>query len=115
MGEKIRIINIELGMPTVPQGQQLLLAALRKAKAEQVTVVKIIHGYGSTGVGGKLKDAVRKSLANRKREGKLRSFVAGERWSIFDQDARDILEQCSDLKRDSDLENGNAGITIALL
>lgn len=115
MAGKIRIINIEKGMPTVPQAQQILLVELRRARAERVTAVKIIHGYGSSGVGGRLKDAIRKSLSLRKKEGKLACFVAGENWSVFDEEARTVLEHCPELRRDSDLENGNAGITVAVL
>ncbi|MEN6411365.1 MAG: Smr/MutS family protein [Veillonellales bacterium] len=115
MSGKIRIINIEQGMPTVPQAQQTLLVELRRAKAERVIAVKIIHGYGSSGVGGKLKNAIRKSLALRQKEGKLASFVAGENWSVFDEQARIVLEHCPELRRDSDLENGNPGITVAVL
>jgi hypothetical protein len=115
VSNRIRIINVEAGMPTVAQAELRLVSELRKAKAERVTVVKIIHGYGSSGVGGKIKDAARKVLAVRQREGKLQAFVAGEEWSIFTQPGRNVLDRCPELSRDSDLERGNAGITIAVI
>ena len=55
------IINIEAGMPTVEEARERLKTALLKAKKENKKLVKVIHGYGSTGKGDKLKTELRKS------------------------------------------------------
>jgi hypothetical protein len=62
-----------------------------------------------------LKVAIRKSLSLRRREGKIRSYVAGEEWDIFEERTRDLLDQCRELRSDSDLNRQNSGITIVLL
>lgn len=111
----IRTINIESGLPTVEQAQIRLLSEIRRARAERASAVKIIHGYGSSGVGGKLRTALRSYLQTLRRSGKVGSFVAGEDWSIFHPEARELLSACPELKRDSDLERANPGVTIALL
>ncbi|MBI4665585.1 MAG: Smr/MutS family protein [Nitrospinae bacterium] len=113
-GEKTRVMNIKEGMPTVDEARRRLIRELERAKKDGVKVVKIIHGYGSTGVGGKIKDGVRKSLRRRKSEGVINLFVYGENWSVFDADTREILERCPALSRERDIE-GNEGVTVVLL
>lgn len=102
-------------MPTVEQASHRLAGELIRARAQGAKVVKIIHGYGSSGVGGKLKVGIRAALAERKRRGQIREAVPGENWSIFDEGARRVLDAHHDLSRDRDFERGNAGITIVLL
>ncbi|MCX7780409.1 MAG: Smr/MutS family protein [Negativicutes bacterium] len=115
MTTKITIINLEQGMPTVDQAIRRLDGELIRARAHGAKVVKIIHGYGSTGVGGKIKIGVRTALAERKRRGQIKEAVPGENWSVFDESARRLLEAYPGLSRDRDFERGNAGITIVLL
>jgi hypothetical protein len=115
MATKVIIINLELGMPTVEQAVHRLGGELIRARAQRAKAVKIIHGYGSSGVGGKLRVGIRAALAERKRRGDIKEAVAGEDWSIFDAGARRILDACPDLNRDRDFERGNAGITMVLL
>lgn len=115
MATKMIIINLEHGMPTVEQATHRLAGELIRARAQGAKAVKIIHGYGSSGVGGKLRLGIRAALADRKRLGDIREAVPGESWSIFDEGARRVLEAYPDLNRDRDFERGNAGITIVLL
>ena len=115
MASKVREILLKAGMPTVAEGRDRLNTELVKARSSGTVVLKLIHGYGSGGVGGSLKEAIRNSLRRRRKEGKIRSFVAGENWSVFDESARQILEECPELAKDSDLNNYNEGITIVLL
>ena len=115
MATKMIIINLEQGMPTVEQASHRLIGELIRARAQGAKVVKLIHGYGSSGVGGKLRIGIRATLADRKRRGEIKEAVPGEDWSIFDEGARRILDAYPDLNRDRDFGRGNAGITILLL
>ena len=115
VARSLRELNIKEGMPTVDEARKRLLTELARAKIEGVVALKIIHGYGSSGTGGTLRIALRKSLALRKKEGKIRIFVPGEKWSIFEDDARAVLDLCPELGRDSDLNRLNNGMTIVLL
>ncbi len=45
-------VNLEAGMPTVDVARIHLNMALCSAKANRVKVLKLIHGYGSSGRGG---------------------------------------------------------------
>jgi len=111
----VKVLNIEVGMPTVEEARQRLLAELRQAKQSGVAAVKIIHAYGSTGKGGALRDALRKSLLRRKKEGLVTRVIFGEKWSVFEDDARYAVEHCPDLRSDRDLNHSNEGMTIAVL
>jgi hypothetical protein len=112
---KYKIINIEAGMPIVEVGQKRLYLEIVTAKRQGIIALKVIHGYGSSGVGGRLKKGVLEYLAAKKKEGLVKAFVPDEDWSIFNQDSRDIMEQCDDLRKDNDLGNSNLGITIVLI
>ncbi len=91
------------------------MAALHAAKHDGLRVVKVVHGYGSSGAGGALRPALRKSLQLRKKEGLIIKIIWGEKWSIFEPDARTVLEQYPELQSDPDLDRCNQGITIVLL
>lgn len=110
-----KILNIESGLPTIDEARQLLLAELRLARQSGVVALKIIHGYGSTGRGGALGGALRKSLLRRKKEGLVTRVIFGENWNVFEDDARYALERCPALRSDRDLNRSNEGITIAIL
>jgi hypothetical protein len=115
MKNKIKCVNIEAGMPTAAVAEKTALFEISTAKREGIKVLKIIHGYGSTGMGGKIKTEIGKLLALKKKEGLVKAFVNGGDWDIFNQSARDMLDACNELRQDSDLGNHNSGITIVLL
>ena len=111
----LKAINIKSDLPTVEEARQRLLQHLAVARKEGCVVVKLIHGYGSTGVGGALRPALRKSLARRRKEGVIQSFVPGERWDPLEPASRALLDACPALRHDPDLARGNEGITLILL
>jgi hypothetical protein len=75
-------------------------------------VVKIIHGYGSSGKGGAIRSAIREQTAEWQRDGKVLKVVLGENWSIFDADSQDLRQRYAFLSKDEDLDRGNAGMTL---
>lgn len=111
----VREINIKESMPTVEEARKRLHNELILAKRTGTCALKVIHGYGSSGEGGALRVGLRQTLAQRKREGRIRAFVPGEQWGIFDETSRMVLDECPDLSRDSDLGRYNNGVTIILL
>jgi hypothetical protein len=99
-------------MPTVEQSKRRLLEFLYAPRGANGPVVKIVHGYGSTGKGGAIRAAVREQMASWQREGKVLKVVAGENWSIFDADSQDLRARYAFLGKDEDLDRGNAGMTL---
>jgi len=107
-------INIEEGLPTLEEARARLKSELAYCQNRQAKAAKIIHGYGSSGVGGILRHGIRKSLISRRKEGLLRAVIFGENWNVFDSNTRAALEVCPDLTKDRDLCNSNPGISIVL-
>jgi hypothetical protein len=89
--------------------------AISRAKAYGYPAVKLIHGYGSGGSGGKIKATVQKELNKYKGAGKIREFTAGENFSPFDPATQRIIAAYPDITRDSDYFKTNQGITIILM
>ena len=52
MPQSVVTINMEIGHATVEEARQVLKAELEKCRNRKVIAVKIIHGYGSSRVGG---------------------------------------------------------------
>ena len=115
MPGKVGVITLKTGMPRVEEARARLQSEIDNARKTGMTALKIIHGYGASGVGGSLKHAIRRSLRKRMKEGQIRCFVAGEEWDIFDESTRQILDECPELDHDKDLGRYNEGITIVLL
>jgi hypothetical protein len=78
-------------------------------------VLKVIHGYGSSGKGGSLCVGLRKTFKLRKKEGVIKAFIAGEDFSIFNDTVLALLEAVPQLRCDPDLNTTNEGVTILWL
>ncbi|MEI2725777.1 MAG: hypothetical protein V9H26_20370 [Verrucomicrobiota bacterium] len=111
----IRTYNVEAGMPILDEARRLVIAEIRRAKREGVQVLKVIHGYGSSGKGGVLGVGLRKSFRLRKKEGVIKDFIAGETFTIFNPTVLAMLEAIPELRGDPDLSATNEGVTILWL
>ena len=108
-------IDLEAGMPLVEHALKRMHFQLDTHRKTGVTVIKLIHGYGSSGTGGKIRIAVRKELAAMKAAGKIRDYVIGEEFSMFSPVTRQTLVACAQVRGDRDLERHNNGITVVWL
>src|SRR5208283_2771209 len=111
----IRTFNVEAGLPTLDDARRLVIAEIKQAKREGAAVLKVIHGYGSSGKGGVLCVGLRKSFGLRKKEGIIKDFIAGEDFSIFNETTLDLLEAVPKLRGDPDLGATNEGVTVIWL
>jgi hypothetical protein len=115
MPERVRILVVKEGLPSVQEARARLNAEIEKARRAGIVAMKVIHGYGSSGVGGKLREAIRRSLQKRRKEGRIRAYVIGEKWTVFEEGARLLLDACPELSKDPDLGGYNEGVTLVLL
>jgi hypothetical protein len=88
---------------------------LALARQEGRTLLKLIHGHGSSGVGGEIRIAVQRYLAEVASRGEIAGCIFGENWSKSDEQAWALLNTRPELKQDPDLGRRNLGITIVLL
>jgi hypothetical protein len=111
----MKIVNLKSDMPQVHEALQRLDRELAVAHQEKAKLLKLIHGYGSTGAGGDIRIAVQKRLLEMAQNGQIRGCIFGENWSKSDDAAWKLLQSHPELKSDSDLGRRNRGITIVLL
>ena len=111
----IRTYNVEAGLPTLDEARRLVIEEIKRAKREGVKVLKVIHGYGSSGKGGALCFGLRKSFGLRKKEGVIKDSIAGEDFSIFNDTVLALLEAVPELRGETDLGAINRGVAIFLL
>jgi hypothetical protein len=111
----MRTYNVEAGFPVLDEARRLVIEEIKKAKHEGVKVLKVIHGYGSSGKGGALCVGLRKSFGLRKKEGIIKDLNAGEAFSIFNPKVLTLLEAVPELRGDPELEAINEGVTILWL
>jgi hypothetical protein len=111
----MKTANLKSDMPQVPEALQRLDRELALARNEKAKLLKLIHGYGSTGAGGDIRIAVQKRLLEMTQNGQIRGCIYGENWSTSDEGAWKLLQSHAELKSDADLGRRNRGITIVLL
>ena len=102
-------------MPTVQEALNRLDREIAGARQQKNSLLKIIHGYGSTGAGGDIRMAVQRRLHELVEGGQIRGCVFGENWSKTDNTTWRLLQTQSDLKSDPDLGRRNQGITVVWL
>ena len=92
-----------------------LEAELEAARHMNTPLLKLIHGYGSSGKGGRIRTASRKYLLAQQEKGRIAAVVPGERFTIFDETTRRALQQYPHLRQDRDLERENMGVTFVFM
>ena len=105
-----RELNLELGRPTADEALRRLEAELEAARHMNTPLLKLIHGYGSSGKGGRIRTASRKYLLAQQEKGRIAAVVPGERFTT-----RRALQQYPHLRQDRDLERENMGVTFIFL
>ena len=111
----VRTFNVEAGLPTLDEARRMIIEQIKHAKRAGVRVLKVIHGYGSSGKGGALCIGLRKSFGLRKKEGVIKDFIPGEDFSIFNRLTLDLLDAVPLLRGDPDLGAANEGVTVLWL
>ena len=111
----LKEVNIKYDMPTADLAVRRTTYAIENGRTLGASAVKLIHGYGSTGKGGKIRLEARAYLERQKARGQIRDYIPGERFSIFDETTRRAFALCDELRRDHDLDAANNGGTIVLL
>lgn len=111
---KIKTVNLKSDRPSVQAALERLDRELLLAREQACALLKVIHGYGSTGVGGDIRIAVQKRLQELVVAGEISGCIFGENWTKTDDETWRILQSRTELKSDPDLGRRNAGITIII-
>jgi hypothetical protein len=99
----------------VHEALQRLERELNIARGDGIKLLKVVHGYGSSGAGGDIRIAVQKRLCEMAESGQIRGCIYGENWAKSDEVSWKLVCENRELKGDSDLGRRNQGITIVVL
>ena len=110
---QVKEINLEEGMPTCDEALSDLKSAVRSAKQSKYKCLIIIHGYGSSGKGGKIREKARQWLNAQVRNGKLKAVINGEDFNIFNPKALELKNKYKELV--SLMRVTNHGVTVVEL
>ena len=83
--------------------------------SDGVGVVRVIHGWGSSGRGGRLCDACRAFLERERQAGRVKAVLPGDGYSRMTVAARDLLARCPSLRTSERADALNPGITFVEL
>jgi hypothetical protein len=111
----MKTVVVKEGMPSVEQARARLQTELGIARQSGVKVLKLVHGYGSSGVGGDLRIALQSTLRRMAQQHEIGDCIYGENWRTSDQRSWELLKRMPELKNDTDLGKGNKGMTIVVL
>lgn len=102
--------DIKSEMPSVNEAIRDLENIIKLTKNSN-KVIKIIHGYGSHGVGGSIKVKVRELLKQKMQRKEIKAFIPGEATHQMMGFDELILTYKHLIESDEDFKKGNDGIT----
>lgn len=116
-GAKRRLItvNLEAGRPVVRDAVTRLDLRLDTARLQDERLVRVVHGYGSSGSGGAIREAVRQHLEELRNRRLVRSLVRGEEYPDGSAGARELLGRHPQLRSTLRSDRSNPGITFVEL
>ncbi len=101
-------LNLKKGMPTVQEALLRFDQQVASAQMRGVKLIRVIHGWGSGGEGGKIRTAL---LQHLRRVRSVRSFVNGEGYADTTNEGRRLLSAFPELKGTLTPDSRNPGIT----
>ncbi len=110
-----KTLNLKEYMPTVDQALKMIEIEVELCKKEGIKALKIIHGYGSSGVGGEIRKALKNWAKLSMRKGLFEDFIRGEEFLSETQKVKDAKTICPELVGDIDLYFANPGISVIII
>ena len=109
-------MNIKQDSPHVEEALDLLTEQLRKCLDLGIKAIILIHGYGSSGEGGRIKWAIQNALENNRYSDRVDEYFFGENVGYGSVAYHALLKRRPGLKRYlKRFKEGNAGMTVLLL
>ena len=108
-------IDIKSDRQTVAEAIAQFLVELDSYKKGGYKVMKVIHGYGSHGVGGVIKQAFLKKCEELKRRRVIEDYVCCDNWTPKNTVRKIAINYCPDLLADKDLYLLNPGCSVIII
>lgn len=109
-----KTVNLERGRPSVETALRRLTLEVATARREGVRLLTLIHGYGSSGKGGVIREECRKALDDMRLKKEICDFIPGEEYSGKAGPAKALLRRYPQMARDRNLKIKNPGITVVV-
>lgn len=88
---------------------------LRRAASDRIKVVTLIHGYGSSGKGGRIRTESRKLLDHLHQKKEINQLIAGEDFRKRSGAGKALLQRFPSLVNECSSDFSNPGITIVVI
>jgi len=108
-------VNLEQGLPSVEKAILKMERDITQERRQGAKVLRVIHGWGSSGTGGKIKEEVHRRLESLRRKGVIKSLVPGEAYSELTNAGRELLQRYPDIRKTLASDRNNLGITFVEL
>lgn len=112
---RVLYIDVKSDNQTCLMARAQLLNEIDACKLGGFKVLKVIHGYGSHGVGGAIKKELMVELNKLKKQKQILDYIPCEKWTQANPIRKTAIELSSELLNDSDLMYLNPGVTIILI
>ena len=107
-------INVKEDYQNVEVALAVIEIEVENAKKSGQIALKILHGYGSHGVGGALCQAIRAKCRLWKRSGFIKDFILGSEYHFSNPKTAKLLAADKSIY-DEDLYTLNPGITVIIV
>lgn len=111
----MRVVNIKQDNPNVDYALFLIDEEIKYSKAVGNRVVIFIHGYGSHGQGGAIKQGVKEYLPILKKKGIISAYVFGENWGNTNEIVKEIEKISPEIILNEHLSSINSGVSVVLI
>jgi len=111
----IRVVNIKKDNPNSDYALFLLDEEIKYSRAVGNRIIIVIHGYGSHGKGGVIKEAVKNYLPLLKKKHVITDYVFGENWGNINESTVRMTLICPQLMVDENLHGNNSGVSVILV
>ena len=94
---KIETINIKDDYPPADVAVAQMEIEIERLAFSDTLALKVIHGYGSHGVGGEIKRQVHSRLNLLKRQGRIKDFIPAEQFGFLARQQEYIVNNLFEL------------------
>jgi len=110
------VLNLKFDSPSAEEALDRLTIGLRRASEVGIKAIILIHGYGASGEGGKIKRAVHDALNNNYFSDRVDEYHFGEQTAFGSEAYHALLRRRPGLKAYiKHFKEGNAGMTVLIL
>ena len=110
------VLNLKFDSPSAEEALERLTIGLRRASEVGIKAIILIHGYGASGEGGRIKWAVHDALENNYFSDRVDEYHYGEQTGFGSEAYHALLRRRPGLKSYlKHFKDGNAGMTVLIL